>query len=216
MLPPVVLRVPGVPQAIHVWFRLVARAYDLWHGVRTTGNVALAGLRTSGDPGPGQPYEPTHVHAARRVFGDLGIADFTPYTFVDLGSGKGRMLFLAAEHPFRRIIGVEFARELHEIATRNVRSFRSPRQRCTHIDARHANAVDFEFPPEPVVLYLFNPFGRAILEPIIRTLDASLDAHPRDVVVVLMNPEEDDVIRHARRLTLLHQRPYYNVYRSMR
>src|SRR5262245_6350419 len=37
-------------------------------------------------------------------------------TFVDLGSGKGKALFLAAAYPFRRIVGVELSPRLHRIA----------------------------------------------------------------------------------------------------
>jgi cyclopropane fatty-acyl-phospholipid synthase-like methyltransferase len=37
-------------------------------------------------------------------------------SFVDLGSGKGRVLLIAAQFGFQRVIGVEFSRELCEIA----------------------------------------------------------------------------------------------------
>jgi len=36
------------------------------------------------------------------------------FTFIDFGSGKGRVLFLASEYPYKKIIGVELARMLHE------------------------------------------------------------------------------------------------------
>src|SRR3954471_2990982 len=39
--------------------------------------------------------------------------------FVDFGSGKGRIVILAAALPFRRVIGVEFSAQLHEIAFAN-------------------------------------------------------------------------------------------------
>lgn len=40
--------------------------------------------------------------------------------FLDLGSGKGRMVLSAARFPFRRIIGVELSNDLTAIARRNV------------------------------------------------------------------------------------------------
>jgi SAM-dependent methyltransferase len=42
------------------------------------------------------------------------------FTFVDIGCGKGRALFIAAEFPFRRIVGAELAVELAQIARANV------------------------------------------------------------------------------------------------
>jgi methylase of polypeptide subunit release factors len=42
------------------------------------------------------------------------------FTFIDLGSGKGRALVLALSYPFRRVVGVEFALELHRVAEANL------------------------------------------------------------------------------------------------
>jgi hypothetical protein len=58
---------------------------------------------------------------------DLPIPDVSGYTFIDMGSGKGRMLLLAAEPPFRRIIGVEFASDLDALARSNVKTYRNPK-----------------------------------------------------------------------------------------
>jgi hypothetical protein len=48
----------------------------------------------------------------KQVMAGLEIA-FENFTFIDFGSGKGRALLLASEFPFRGIIGLEFAPELH-------------------------------------------------------------------------------------------------------
>ena len=45
--------------------------------------------------------------------------DWSNFTFVDLGCGKGRALIAASEHGFARIIGVEFAKSLVDIARKN-------------------------------------------------------------------------------------------------
>ena len=89
-------------------------------GVRTAGN---ASFRQSGDAvgeggGDGEIYVPARVRNGRAALRDAPVRDVSGYTFVDLGSGKGRMLFVAAERPFRRVIGVEFSRSLHAEAER--------------------------------------------------------------------------------------------------
>src|SRR5580692_4687521 len=40
-------------------------------------------------------------------------------TFLDLGSGKGRVVLLAAMHRFREVVGVEVSPTLNDIAIRN-------------------------------------------------------------------------------------------------
>lgn len=47
------------------------------------------------------------------------------FTFIDFGSGKGRVLLIAAGLPFRAVVGVEFSAELHEIAVQNIVRFPS-------------------------------------------------------------------------------------------
>ena len=76
------------------------------------------------------------------------------FTFVDIGCGKGRALLLAEEYPFRKIIGVEFSRRLAKIAAANAaKSARSASQWFTPTPA------NFNFPPEPLVVFLYNPFS---------------------------------------------------------
>src|SRR6266849_6481339 len=89
--------------------------------------------------------------------------EFDQFTFVDLGSGKGRTLLMASEYPFMRIVGVELIAELHRAAQQNIREYRSPTQRCVQIEALIADAREFELPEEPLVLYLFNPLPERAL-----------------------------------------------------
>ena len=52
--------------------------------------------------------------------------DFPQYTFIDLGCGKGCMLLIAAQFPFRQVRGVEFAPALQAIAEKNIAVYRGP------------------------------------------------------------------------------------------
>lgn len=42
------------------------------------------------------------------------------FSFVDYGSGRGRMHLTAARLPLRRVIGVEFSRRRHDQAADNI------------------------------------------------------------------------------------------------
>jgi SAM-dependent methyltransferase len=114
--------------------------------------------------------------------------DFSRFTFIDLGSGKGRALLLASEYPFRRIVGVELLPELHAIALRNISAYRSEGQRCPAIESLCMDALAFDFPDEPAVLYLFNPLPEPALAKVLDRLATSLSAHPRDAYVLYANP----------------------------
>src|SRR3982074_423196 len=106
--------------------------YDWEHRVNTSsGSVSwharLLGLFHS-------PYQPTEPALFQEMMASLPI-EFEQFTFVDLGSGKGRTLLMASEYPFMKIVGVELIAELHRAAQQNIRAYRSPTQRCVQIEA---------------------------------------------------------------------------------
>src|SRR5690242_5062036 len=63
-------------------------------------------------------YQPTEPAAFHEMLGRLQQQPnfrFGDFTFIDLGSGKGRTLLMASDYPFRAIIGVELLPALHQI-----------------------------------------------------------------------------------------------------
>ena len=171
--------------------------YDWEHRVNTTsGSVSwharLLGLFHS-------PYQPTEPALFHEMMARLPI-EFDQFTFIDLGSGKGRTLLMASEYPFQKIIGVELIAELHRAAEENIRAYRSPTQKCRKIEALCADASEFVFPDTSLVLYLFNPLPEAGLRRMIRNLEQSLEQSPRPVLLVYHNPAMDSVLASSRAL----------------
>lgn len=111
--------------------------------------------------------------------------DLHSATFVDLGSGKGRALLMAARLPFARIIGVEFASELHTDCLANLRRAFPDDRRITAI---LGDAADFAFPAGPLVVYLFNPFDAPVMAAVARNALAAWRADPRPIRVIYLNP----------------------------
>jgi cyclopropane fatty-acyl-phospholipid synthase-like methyltransferase len=136
------------------------------------------------------------------------------YVFVDLGSGKGRMLLIAAERPFREIQGIEFAAELHREAEANIKRYRSSKQRCKRIRSLALNAADYAFPRDDLVIYLFNSFGRAVMEQVLDRLEKSLENDPRDVILVMLFPGCAFLVDARARFRLYKQTRRYRIYRS--
>jgi SAM-dependent methyltransferase len=131
-----------------------------------------------------QPTEPGQFHSMMQ---SLPI-DFAQFTFIDLGAGKGRTLLMASDYPFRRIVGVELLPELHRIARENVEKYRSPAQKCFALELICGDARELDFPAEPSVIYLFNPFTETGFRKLTERLAESLRASPRMVYVLYHNP----------------------------
>lgn len=120
----------------------------------------------------------------------LGI-EYKKYHFVDIGSGWGYALLLAAQYPFRRVTGVEFARELYQNACANIDwahgkgLFKAPL-----VETRFESALESEIPDGPVLFFLFNPFGEAVMKDFVTRIERSVRQQPRPIVLVYVNPAE--------------------------
>ncbi len=161
------------------------------------------------------PYQPTEAGLFHEMIAELSQQagfDFREFTFVDLGSGKGRTLLMSSDYPFRRIVGVELLPSLHSIARENLRQYRNEKQRCFAVEAICADAAEFSFPGEPLVLYLFNPFPEAGLRKVIGNLQSSLSGHPRTVYVLYHNPLMEHVLVESAGLKKIFETHQYSVF----
>jgi hypothetical protein len=136
----------------------------------------------------------------------------SPFTFIDIGSGKGRTLLMASDFPFRRIIGVEILPDLHRIAEENVRKYKSDSQKCFAIETISEDARKFVFPPESMMLYLFNPLPEPGLVQLIANLEQSLIQYPRHVYVLYHNPLLEGVLAKSKQLTKVSGTHQYSIY----
>jgi hypothetical protein len=169
--------------------------YDWEHRVNTTS--AAVGWRDRLLGAFHSPYQPTEsalFHEMLEALGERSHSDFRDFVFLDLGSGKGRTLLMAADYPFRRIVGVELLPALHQAAQENLTKYRSESQKCFALESIRADATEFLLPDEPTVLYLFNPFPEAGLRRMIANLEQSLREHPRKVYVLYHNPLLEHVL----------------------
>jgi SAM-dependent methyltransferase len=117
------------------------------------------------------------------------------FAFVDMGSGKGRALLVASEFAFAKIVGIELSPHLHRIAKENIKRYSPASQQCTAFELHCMNVVDYDYGPKPVVLFLFDPFGRETLRSVVANLEASLREKPRDAYVVYIYPQFEDVLQ---------------------
>jgi predicted RNA methylase len=104
--------------------------------------------------------------------------------FLDLGSGLGRVVLMAALRPFRRVIGVEISPQQVERARRNLEVAR-PKLACRDVLLVCGNAAEYELPDDVTVVYLFNPFGGEVLRGVIHGIRRSVEIRPRKVSIIV-------------------------------
>jgi SAM-dependent methyltransferase len=163
------------------------RAFDEQHGLDTSGIVRLHELAFENEHKElGARYEATSPESFERVMGQLELGD-GELTFIDLGAGKGRVLLMASRFPFRRIVGVEFSPELTAIAERNVEGWRRRTPACPDIELVCQDATTYDFPDEPLLVYMYNPFDEPVMRAVLARLRASIERSPRPVLLVMIS-----------------------------
>jgi SAM-dependent methyltransferase len=139
-------------------------------------------------------YVATTASLIYEILNSLALQPDT-FAFVDMGSGKGRALLVASEFAFAKLVGIELSPQLHRIAEENIKRYNPASQQCTAFDLHCMDVVDYEYGKEPLVLFLFDPFGRETVRSVIANLEASLRAKPRDAFVVYIYPQFEDVLQ---------------------
>ncbi|MBK7194900.1 MAG: class I SAM-dependent methyltransferase [Myxococcales bacterium] len=119
-------------------------------------------------------------------------------TFIDVGSGKGRALFLAAMRPFRATRGVELSPVLHAIAERNLAIMRQHRALAAPIELELGDATALTVPTGPLIVYLYHPFREPIAAQLVDRIVAAVAARPRPTAILyghptLQRPLDEDV-----------------------
>jgi SAM-dependent methyltransferase len=133
-----------------------------------------------------QLYTATDYRSFHRVMKHIDVRDQD--VFLDYGSGLGRVLLMAAQYPFRRVLGVELSARLNEGAGWNITRCRG-KLRCRNIEVIQADATVFVPPADVSIMYLYSPFGPTVLPHVLDNIHQSLEACPRDLLVICKNPE---------------------------
>ncbi len=159
----------------------IQQQFDNDFKVDTAGIIPLNSMKVVGpNLDHGHYYTGTDPKLFQRVMQELPI-NHEDFTFIDYGSGKGKALLLASLWNFMAVVGVEFAKILHETALQNCRSFVHPEKKCHDIRSTHIDATQFDLPITPLLLYFYNPFSEAVMSAVLKKIETSLIDYPRDV-----------------------------------
>jgi SAM-dependent methyltransferase len=158
--------------------------YDRRLSIDTSGFVDPDKLGVA--EGEGRAYMGTPPAIAAFLIGK--IAQYArDSTFVDIGSGKGRVLLVASRFAFRRVVGFEHSAQMNEIAAANVRQFAKHYPRMAPVEIVSGDATRLPLPAGPLVIFLFNPFGAALMRDFAASIKTSYEHSPRKIIVIYYN-----------------------------
>jgi len=186
--------------------------FDANLGVETTDKVEVCDLDVSEDRRKHCVcYQPTRIWLFNKILNGLHIPH-KDYIFVDFGSGKGRVLLLAARYPFKKIIGVELSRQLHEMAIKNIQRCNKELQLCHDISSRCLDVANFEIPDDNIVLYFYNPFDEYVMRQVLSNIEASFRRYHRYMILIYANPIHHELIDQFDFLQIIKKNKRYCVY----
>ena len=175
--------------------------FDLEHGVDTSG------LLFAEDLASGHAHD-DHINAywGTAPSGFHGVLERwqqalagTPYriedyTFLDIGCGKGRVLMLASDAPFQRIVGVELSPALTAVAQSNLAKWSTSPHLCSDIEVLNVDALQAPIPNSPVVLYIYNSFNLYVMLPLLERLQALALARSTPIDLIYAKPQQAPLV----------------------
>jgi len=195
------------------WHRYEDRAFDARYGIDTRQGDGAYLRQLSTDAAQfAVPYEAIQVFMFRRMLGELRL-NCRDYVFVDLGSGKGRAVLLAAEAGFAEVIGVEFAPEIHRNALANVAAFTRKDDAGRRIRLVCQDAAAYELPAKNLVLFLYNPFFGEVMKAVASKVANFLEESDYDLVLLYRNAQCADLFDPLLGLRVVATSESYRIYR---
>jgi predicted RNA methylase len=169
------------------WYHFTERYFDQHLGIHTARRPEFDQLDEYG--AESVRYEPLPYSLVRTALA----AAVQPATvgrdvFLDYGAGLGRVVIMAATHPFKRVLGVELLERLTRLAAENLRAARGSLKAPAEVLTRDAR--QFEVPDDVTIACLFNPFTGEVMADVQRRIEASLRRAPRRLQVIYAHPDD--------------------------
>ncbi len=122
---------------------------------------------------------------------------------VDIGSGSGRVVLLAASlFHCRKAIGVERTQHLLTIAKRNLSDWRLPLR--TKVEFVNADVLTWDLPADTTVVFCYNSMRGNDFRVLVDHLLRSVDRSPRRIRFLYANPSEAEYLTSIPRFSLIH------------
>ncbi|MEO8721562.1 MAG: class I SAM-dependent methyltransferase [Ginsengibacter sp.] len=140
-------------------------------------------------------YQGTNYFLIERAFEYLR-NEHANNSLVDYGSGKGRILVVAAHYGFKKITGVEFSQAFCEEAKNNIGKIQ-PFFPSTDFKVICEDAVNYSIKNNDTVFFFFNPFDEVIMLRVVKNILSSIKKNQRKIYVVYVNPLHEEIFLSA-------------------
>ena len=166
------------------------------YSINTTGIDKLKRLSVVGDNKKhASIYQAANYYLLEKAF-DFLQKEKVEGNLIDFGSGKGRIMAVAAFYGYKNIKGIEFAAALSAEAKKNIEGIQSKYPE-TNFSIITENAVNYEIDREDSIFFFFNPFDEKVLLDVVKNILKSLKKHPRKIFVVYINPMHQEIFESA-------------------
>ena len=108
------------------------------------------------------------------------------YAFLDVGAGTGKAMLLAAEFGFKKVRGIEIAKDLCRDAEINFKKFGS-RFPNTKFEMLHGDALNFSFNSDDGFFFLNDPFSEEVFKPFVERIEQFRKQTDREILMVYKN-----------------------------
>ena len=174
--------------------------FDFRLGTDTAPVIELSRLEIDSDNKTfGHEYRATKARPLRKLI--AVVPNLSGKTFVDFGCGKGKAVLVAAEFPFKRLVGLDFSADLCRVARENFEKVRGAHD-AERVEFITTDVVDYQYRDDEDVFYFYNPFGPDVIEAVLQRLEQSLARHPRPVWILYFAPQYREVFDTCEFLTL--------------
>ncbi len=112
--------------------------------------------------------------------------------FLDIGCGKGRALCVAAAFGFKKVVGIDFAKEMIDAAGINLNQTKISHPALQY-ELLWKDISNFDIEKEVSTVFLFNPFDEILMRTVIQKMNTSLKNHPRSFYVLYASPRHEEL-----------------------
>lgn len=123
-------------------------------------------------------YSPTPYDIIEKILTHLQLGPDD--VFVDIGCGKGRVIFSVGTQRLKKVIGVEAREDMFEIAMQNLKNVKV---KNTPVKIVNVDVTNFDM-KEGTVFFMYAPFGKETSAKVISNIKDSLAVNPRKIRIV--------------------------------
>lgn len=151
--------------------------FDFFHNVETR-------FRDGKSDKLNNHYAPTYYSVIKEAFNV--IKNRKELILIDVGCGKGKVLLVASDFEFKKIIGIELSKKFLNTCKKNINNYKELKKKKI-IKLIHIDALKYKVTNENV-FYFFDPFSEKILNKFLKKILLSYKYNKRKIYIIFANP----------------------------